>query len=69
MDSYTAPNNVFIANLWKHRRTVQRVAIAADTRGELALAVLPLIRFCKRLFKKVGAMRRPVRTIPSLRPA
>jgi CelD/BcsL family acetyltransferase involved in cellulose biosynthesis len=69
MDSYTAPNNVFIANLWKHRRTMQRVAIAADTRGELALAVLPLLRFCKRLVSKLRAMKRPLRTIPSLRPA
>ena len=69
MDSYTGPNNGMIATLWKHRRTVQRVAVAADTRGELALAVLPLIRFCKRLFRKVRAMARPVRTIPSLRPA
>jgi hypothetical protein len=69
MDSYTGPNNGMIATLWKHRRTVQRVAVAADTRGELALAVLPLIKFCKRLFRKVRAMARPVRTIPSLRPA
>jgi CelD/BcsL family acetyltransferase involved in cellulose biosynthesis len=68
MDSYTGPNNEMIAALWKHRRTVQRVAIAADTRGELVLAVLPLIRFCKRLFRKARATR-PVRTIPSLRPA
>lgn len=58
MDSYTAPNNEFIANLWKHRRTIQRVAVAANARGELVLSLVPLMRWAKRRLKSLrGATR------------
>ena len=66
MDSYTGPNNQMIAALWKHRRTVQRVGIATDATGELALAVLPLLRLAKRTLRRFTGRRRAVRTIPSL---
>lgn len=69
MDSYTGPNNRSLAGLWKHRRTVLRVAIAADARGEAALALQPLARLAKRLAAKLRRGKRQARTIPSLRPA
>jgi CelD/BcsL family acetyltransferase involved in cellulose biosynthesis len=69
MDSYTGPNNAMIAALWKHRRTVQRVAVATDLRGELALAALPLLRFGRRFAEKFRRRKSPTSTIPSLRPA
>jgi CelD/BcsL family acetyltransferase involved in cellulose biosynthesis len=47
-DSYTAPGNEMIRRLWKGARAIQRLAIGADLRGELALAALPLIRLLKR---------------------
>jgi hypothetical protein len=55
--------------LWKHRRTVQRVAVASDLRGEAVLAALPLLRFAGRCAAKLRRSRAPARTIPSLRPA
>ena len=69
MDSYTGPNNSMIAALWKHRRTVQRVAVATDLRGELALAALPLLRFARRFAEKLRRRKSRTSTIPSLRPA
>ena len=68
MDSYSDAGNGCVDDLWQHRRTVQRVAIAADARGELALALLPLMRLLKRFVGKLR-LRRTARTIPSLRPA
>lgn len=69
MDSYTGPDNGMICGLWKHRRTVQRVAIAADAWGEAALAALPLARCLRRFARKLRSRSSPARTIPSLRPA
>jgi CelD/BcsL family acetyltransferase involved in cellulose biosynthesis len=69
MDSYTDAGNVTVASVWKDRRTVQRVAIAADARGELALAVYPLMRFSKQLLRKLRGRAKPLRTIPSFNPA
>ena len=69
MDSYTTAGNAAVESVWKHRRTVQRVAIAADARGEAALALLPLMRLFKRFVGKVSRPRKTPRTIPSLRPA
>jgi hypothetical protein len=66
MDSYTAPNNEMMGALWKHRRTVQRVAVATSFAGE---AALPLLRFAVRCAAKLRRSRAPARTIPSLRPA
>jgi hypothetical protein len=68
MDSYTHARNAAVEGVWKHRRTVQRVAIAADWRGEAALAALPLMRLAKRFIGKLG-LRRRTRIFPSLRPA
>ena len=68
MDSYSDAGNGCVDDLWQHRLTVQRVAIAADARGELALALLPLMRLLKRFVGKLR-LRRTARTIPSLRPA
>jgi CelD/BcsL family acetyltransferase involved in cellulose biosynthesis len=68
MDSYSDAGNAAVDELWRHRRTVQRVAIAADARGELALALLPLMRLFKRFVGKFR-IRRAARTIPSLKPA
>lgn len=69
MDSCTDGTNVTIAGLWKHRRTVQCVAIAADARGELALAIVPLLRWTRRALRRVTGRPGRVRTIPSLKPA
>lgn len=69
MDSYTGPNNQNLSALWKHRRTVRWVAIATDARGELALAMLPLVRCLKSFAAKLRARKTAARTIPSLRPA
>jgi CelD/BcsL family acetyltransferase involved in cellulose biosynthesis len=48
MDSFCARNDSTSEGLWRHRRTVQRVAVGANTWGELALAALPLLRWLKR---------------------
>ena len=69
MDSYTGPNNQSLAALWKHRRTVRWVGVAADLRGEVALAFLPLLRVLRKIGGKLRTRRRAARTIPSLRPA
>lgn len=69
MDSYTGPNNQNLAALWKHRRTVRWVGVALDLRGEVALALLPLLRVLKRAGGKLRAGKSAARTIPSLRPA
>ena len=69
MDSYTGPNNQNLAALWKHRRTIRWVGIAADTKGEIALALLPLARVLKKIGAKLRIRRGAARTIPSLRPA
>ena len=69
MDSYTGPNNQNLAALWKHRRTIRWVGIAADARGEIALALLPLARVLKKMPAKLRLRRGGARTIPSLRPA
>jgi CelD/BcsL family acetyltransferase involved in cellulose biosynthesis len=69
MDSYTGPGNEMIAALWKHRRTVQRVALATDAWGEAALAVVPLMRCLKRFAGKLRGRKATTRTFPSLRPA
>ena len=50
MDSFTAPGNSTIDRLWKHRCIVQRVAVGVSAAGELALAVLPLLQWAKRLW-------------------
>lgn len=50
------------------RAAHHRVAIAADLRGELALAAIPLLRFTKRVLRRLGC-RALVRTIPSVNPA
>jgi CelD/BcsL family acetyltransferase involved in cellulose biosynthesis len=69
MDSYTAPNNEMMAALWKHRRTVQTLAVATDFRGEAALAVLPLARFARRCAAKLRGGKARARNFPSLSPA
>ena len=69
MDSYTGPNNQSLAALWKHRRTMRRVALAVDPLGEALLALMPAFRTVKRCAAFVRARRRQARTIPSLRPA
>jgi CelD/BcsL family acetyltransferase involved in cellulose biosynthesis len=69
MDSYTAPNNDMMGAVWKHRRTVQRVAFATDLRGEAALAVLPALRFARRVGAKLRLRKPRASALPALRPA
>jgi CelD/BcsL family acetyltransferase involved in cellulose biosynthesis len=69
MDSYTAPNNEVMGSVWKDRRTVQRVAVATDLRGEAALALLPALRFARRFAATLRGRKSPARTLPSPQPA
>jgi len=69
MDSYTAPDNEMMAALWKHRRTVQSVAVATDLRGKAALAALPLAHFVRRCAAKLRRRKARARHFPSLSPA
>lgn len=48
MDSFSAPNDSTSEGLWRHRRTVQRVAVGTNAWGELVLAGLPVLRWLKR---------------------
>jgi CelD/BcsL family acetyltransferase involved in cellulose biosynthesis len=48
LDSNTAPESENYARVWKERRTIQTVAIAARGVGRLALAALPLLRLAKQ---------------------
>jgi CelD/BcsL family acetyltransferase involved in cellulose biosynthesis len=69
IDSYTAPGNDMMGAVWKHRRTVQRLAFATDLRGEAALALLPALRFARRIGARLRFAKAPARVSSSLRPA
>jgi CelD/BcsL family acetyltransferase involved in cellulose biosynthesis len=69
MDSYTAPGNDMMGAVWKHRRTVQRLAFATDLAGEAALALLPALRFARRVGSRLRLRKAPARALPSLHPA
>ncbi len=53
MDSCAVPDHPMINRLWLERRAIQTLLIPTGRMpGELVLALLPLLRWCKRLFKR-----------------
>jgi hypothetical protein len=48
---------------------VQRLAFATDLRGEAALALLPALRFARRIGARLRFAKAPARVSSSLRPA
>ena len=67
MDSYTAPDNEVMGSVWKHRRTVQRVAVATDFAAKPRWRCCPL-RLCASLCRNTGRRRAPARNLPSPSP-
>jgi CelD/BcsL family acetyltransferase involved in cellulose biosynthesis len=55
MDSFTAPGNALIDRLWKDRLLIQDVLVATRPAGELALALLPALRWMKRALARLRA--------------
>jgi CelD/BcsL family acetyltransferase involved in cellulose biosynthesis len=55
MDSLAAPNRFMINHLWSERRTLQTLFIAPGTAASLAIAALPLARWCSTQLQR----RRP----------
>ena len=53
MDSCAAPNRFMINHLWPDRREVQTAFFATGTRrGALAVALVPLVHFARRLARR-----------------
>jgi hypothetical protein len=67
MDSCADPSHAMINRLWRERRVVQSMAVALNRRGELALALVPLLKWLNRqVFHRDLArhhLRRPVKII------
>jgi len=62
MDSCAKPGHFMIGQLWKDRRLLHRLLIPTCRRGELALAMRPLLHAVRRLHRQSGA---PVAALPS----
>src|SRR5205823_5287346 len=45
MDSFTSPGNERLERTWKDRLTIQRLLLGFGARGELAVALIPFLRW------------------------
>lgn len=59
MDSCADPHNAMINRLWLDRLPVQSIAVSAGRRGQLALALMPLLKWLNRqVFRRDLARRK-----------
>ena len=59
MDSCADPSNVMINRLWLDRLPIQSVAVSAGRRGQLAMALMPLLKWINRqVFRRDLAHRK-----------